>query len=97
MRAWLLGAVYDDDIYGKVKLTVFSSLVIREWCLFQYRKTGRIRERELAAAAYRYSREVENSDANLEMLEGRLADSPLYSLSSMLTVLCGRMDERECG
>lgn len=97
LRTWLLGAVYDNDIYGKVKLTVFSSLVIREWCLFQYRKTGRIRERELAAAAYRYSREVENSDANLEMLEGRLADSPLYSLSSMLTVLCGRMDEKECG
>lgn len=94
LRTWLLGAVYDDDIYGKVKLTVVSSLVIREWCLFRYQKTGRTSVEELAAAAYRYSREVENSDANLEMLERRLADSPLYSLASMLTVLGGRLDDK---
>ena len=48
-----------------------------------------IREEDLVAAAYRYSRQVENSDENLERLEHLLADSPLYSLSSMLTVLCG--------
>lgn len=89
LRTWVLGAVYDGDLYGKVKLTVVSCVVIREWCLFRYRRTGHIREEDLVAAAYRYSRQVENSDENLERLEHLLADSPLYSLSSMLTVLCG--------
>lgn len=89
LRTWVLGAVYDGDLYGKVKLTVVSCVVIREWCLFRYRRTGHIREEDLVAAAYRYSRQVENSDENLELLEHLLADSPLYSLSSMLTVLCG--------
>ena len=89
LRTWLLGAVYDRDVYGKVKLVVVSCLVIREWCLFRYRKTGQIRQEDLVAAAYRYSRQVENWDRNLGMLEYRLGTSPLYALASMLTVLWG--------
>ena len=89
LRTWVLGGVYDGDLYGKVKLAVVSCIIIREWCLFRYQRTGHIREEDLVAAAYRYSRQVENSDDNLELLEHLMADSPLYSLSSMLTVLCG--------
>ena len=89
LRTCLLGAVYDDDIYSKGKLVVVSCLLIREWCLFRYRVTGQMTEETLAAAAYRYSREVENSDENLERLEQLLADNPLFSLSSILTVLWG--------
>lgn len=89
LRTCLLGAVYDDDIYGKGKLIVVSCLLIREWCLFRYQATGQVTEEILAAAAYRYSREVENSDENLERLERLFAENPLFSLSSILTVLCG--------
>lgn len=86
---YLLGACYDEDLYSKVKFAVFSVMIIREWCLFQYRKTGRIRREELTAAAYRYSREVENSDQNLETLEQLFRENPLFRLKSMLTVLVG--------
>lgn len=85
----LLGACYDEDLYSKVKFAVFSVLVIREWCLFRYYRTGHIDSQELAAAAYRYSRQVENSDANLETLEGLLRENPLFRLKSMLVVLVG--------
>jgi len=86
---YLLGACYDEDLYSKVKFAVFSVMVIREWCLFRYRKTGSIGIEDLAAAAYRYSREVENSDKNLETLERLFRENPLFRLKSMLVVLAG--------
>lgn len=86
---YLLGACYDEDLYGKVKLAVVSTMVIREWCLFRYGKTGTLEQSDLVAAAYRYAREVENSDANLDFMETQLAENPVFRLHSMLTVLVG--------
>lgn len=89
LRTWLLGALYDNDVYGKVKMAVFSYEVVQEWCLFRYRATGKVTIEELAAACWRYSREIENSDDNLEELEQMLAENPLFHLKSMMTVVCG--------
>ena len=86
---YLLGACYDEDLYSKVKFAVFSVMVIREWCLFQYQKTGAVSKEKLVDAAYRYSREVENSDENLETLEALFRENPLFRLNSMLVVLAG--------
>jgi hypothetical protein len=43
------------------------------------------------AAAYRYSREVENSDANLDQLETDFLENPLFELDSILKVICGNV------
>lgn len=88
LRTWLLGALYDDDVYGKIEMAVFSYAVVREWCLFRYRKTGKVTIEDLTAASYRYSREIENSDANLNALEEMLGEDPLFSLESMLKAVC---------
>ena len=89
LRTYLLGALYDDDVYGKIKMAVFSYAVIREWCLFRYRVTRTVSIEELTAACYRYSREIENSDENLNELEQMLGENPLFYLESMVTVVCG--------
>lgn len=87
VNTYLLGAVYDRDVYGKVKFVVFSVLMIREWCLFRYKATGRVSREEMAQAAYRYAREVENSDRNLELLEHEFAKNLLFGFSEMLRAL----------
>ena len=89
INTYLLGASYDENLYSKVKLAVVSCMTIREWCMFRYRKTGKFGFGDLVAAAYRYSREIENSDANLETLEEQFQKNPLFRLKSMLTVLAG--------
>ncbi len=66
---------------------VFSCQVIREWCLFRYGAMGKITKEGLVAASYRYSRQVENSDANLDYLERQLEKNPLFGLPSMMVVL----------
>lgn len=89
IHTYLPGACYDEDLYSKVKLAVFSYVVIREWCLFCYGKTGEINRDLLVAASYRFAREVENSDANLEQLEMSLREDEQFYLKHMITVLMG--------
>lgn len=90
VNTYVLGAVYDGDVYGKVKLAVFSVRVIREWCLFRYKVTGRISKEQIVEAAFRYSREMENSDRNWELLEWELKENPLFRLDGMMRVHCGQ-------
>lgn len=83
-----LGAVYDGDILGKIKMTLFGYIIIRENCFAVSRMAGKLTEKMLISASYRYSREVENSNANLETLE-RHFGGRLFGLDSMMTVLLG--------
>ncbi len=85
---WFLGALYDGNLYGKVKLALASSQMIREWCLFRFAKTGQMTAGEIVAAAYRFSRGIENSDENMNGLEHLTDCSPLFSLQSMMLVIC---------
>lgn len=87
VHTFVLGAVYDGDVLGKVKLALFSYIVIRENCLAASQKTGKMTREILVKQAYRYSREVENSDANLESLEYRFCHGRLFGMDSMMTVL----------
>lgn len=87
VNTYILGAVYDGDVYGKAKLAVFGTFVIREWCLFRYGVKGRFDRAELVKAAYRYSRETENSERNLDFLEEQLTQNPLFGLEEMLKAI----------
>lgn len=87
VNTYVLGAVYDGDVYGKAKLAVFGTMIIREWCLFRYGVKGCISREELKGAAYRYSREAENSDRNLDMLEEEFEKNPMFGLREILRVV----------
>ncbi len=89
IMTYFLGAVYDMEVFAKGKLAVFSCLIIREWCLAHFIRTGKFTKKDLVTVCCRYSREIENSDANLGMLEDMFNNSRLFDLPSMLTVLCG--------
>lgn len=87
VNTYVLGSMYDRDVYGKGKLAVFSLTVIREWCLFLYGRRGRWDREELVKAAYEYSRQVENSDKNLEFLEGQFEKNLLFGVKEMMAVM----------
>lgn len=87
VNTYVLGAFYDGDVYGKAKLAVFSVMMIRERCLFLYGREGKADERALVKAACRYSRQVENSDRNLEFLEKELRENRLFSLEGMMAAV----------
>ena len=67
---YFCGAVYDDAVYSKMALAVFSTEWIQEFVMLIWLKNGKkIGFEDMVETAYRYAREVEHSDLNLEVLE----------------------------
>ncbi len=66
---YFCGAVYDDRIYSKMALAVESVRFIRELDLARWLEKGTLTEADYVELAYRYAREIEHSDLNLEAME----------------------------
>ncbi len=67
---YFLGAVYDDMVYSKLALSTFSVCFIEEIVISEWLKRNKqISLEECIEISYRYAREVEHSDDNLNILE----------------------------
>lgn len=77
LYTYFCGAVYDDWIYTKVALSVFSASFVEEFVMCRWFLADKnISWKEWVSLAYRYAREVEHSDENLNMLEEWLQQNP---------------------
>ena len=75
LYTYFCGAVYDDCIYSKVAMSVMSVCYIQEFIMYGWHKNGhQMDEEECIRMAYRYAREIEHSDLNLNDLEQWLMD-----------------------
>lgn len=67
---YFCGAVYDERVYGKVQMAAVSVLLVSElWKAAWLRNEGRLDLEDMIEVVYRYSRELEHSDENLELFE----------------------------
>ena len=67
---YFCGAVYDGRIYGKIQMALASLFYIEQILIARFVKNeGHLYEEDIQDIVYRYSREVEHSDENLERLE----------------------------
>ncbi len=69
LYTYFCGAVYDDWIYSKMMLAVESVRFVRELYLARWTQTGSLMQEDYVELAYRYAREIEHSDLNLNALE----------------------------
>ncbi len=70
LATYLCGAVYDGQLASKVKMSVASIFYIHELLMAQWIKQGhKLSEQDIIKVVYRYSRELEHSDINLDELE----------------------------
>ena len=68
---YFCGAVYDDNVLGKIRLTLNSVFYLYEMMVVRWFQNGRtLSLQDVVEIAYRYSRELEHSDLNLEKMEG---------------------------
>lgn len=78
LYTYFCGAVYDDWIYSKAALAVFSATFVGEFVMCKWKLAdNNISWDECVELAYRYAREVEHSDDNLNLLEEWLQEKPL--------------------
>lgn len=81
---YLCGAVYDRQVYGKMKFALASAVLIRELAKGCFiRQNQNIQIREIEEAARRYSREVEHSDLNKRRMEEMLLQEETFGLEQM--------------
>ena len=68
---YFCGAVYDDNVIGKVKMSVDSVTIIYEMLVARWQEQNRqLCAKDIRQVVYRYSRELEHSDLNLDTMEG---------------------------
>ena len=81
ISTYFCGAVYDGRAYAKVQMAVISVLLIHELLAAQWLKNdGTLDDQDVIETVYRYSRELEHSDPNLEKMEELMEDQmiPLF-------------------
>ena len=83
LSVYFCGAVYDREAYAKVKFAVQSTLWI---CGLAQRGAG-VESAGYVEAAYRFAREIEHSDKNLELLEKRIMEDELYCFDNIMVLL----------
>lgn len=84
LYGYLLGAVYDEDLYSKVKLAVVSMMITDELFFAEWLATGQLSTSVQLDIAHRYSREIEHLDANLNAFEELANHCSTYYLYELL-------------
>ena len=85
---YFCGAVYDDNILGKMQTAVVSTLLIQELSFARWLEKGRTMDFEdVVDIAHRVSREIEHSDVNLVRLEKICEKMPMFSTEELLRVV----------
>lgn len=87
LYTYFCGAVYDGRIFAKGKMAVICTLFIEELVLGLY-VTGKesLSFDDLVSVSYRFSRELEHSDQNLNTLEELLDQEEVFDLEHLLTL-----------
>lgn len=88
---YFCGAVYDGRAYAKMVLAAASTLLIEELVMAAWIDSGCESQWKCGEAiveiAHRYSREVEHSDDNLNLLEEMFASEERFELERLLSIL----------
>ena len=96
LYTYFCGAVYDDMIYSKGVLSVISVFWIEEITFWSWAADeGEIEEKNLLETAYRYAREIEHSDENLNLLEEIFNSDERYEPEALRCIFVRERKEHE--
>jgi len=85
---YFCGAVYDENVIGKIKTAVVATLLIRELAIAKWQEQGNVFDfAEFVDIAHRVSREVEHSDINLLRFEKLCEKMPVFHTKELLRLI----------
>ncbi|WP_167958892.1 flagellin lysine-N-methylase [Anaerosporobacter faecicola] len=87
LYTYFCGAVYDENVYSKMKLAIMSPIYIQELCQARWQMRGKVTFADIVEIAHHYAREVEHSDSNLKKMERAFQKKREYYFEKMITVL----------
>ena len=84
---YFCGAVYDNEIFAKVKMAVVCTLFIHELNVGTYLKNNRqFKLDDQIRICYQFSRELEHSDLNLNRFEELMSEKEIFSFENLLKI-----------
>ncbi|MCU6763663.1 Flagellar biosynthetic protein fliU [uncultured Roseburia sp.] len=88
--SYFCGAVYDGNAFGKLKLAVVHTLLIRELNLASWMiKKEAYSFEDQIEISHRYAREIEHSDLNLHKIDKMMSEDPFFDLDHLLVCTLG--------
>ena len=84
---YFCGAVYDGRIFAKVKMAIVCTFMIHDLAVGTYLKNGgSFSFDEMVSICYRFSRELEHSDLNLNKFEELLDEENVFRFNNLLRI-----------
>lgn len=84
---YFCGAVYDDEIFTKVKMAVVCTLFIHELDVGTYLKNEHhFNLNDQIQICYQFSRELEHSDINLNKFQELMSENNIFSFENLLKI-----------
>ncbi len=88
LYTYFCGAVYDYDVLSKVKFIIIAASLICELNFIKwYTEDRSLSMKERVWITHWYSREIEHSDKNLNMLTKKLKSNPLFNYKTLLSMI----------
>lgn len=85
---YFCGAVYDDNVLGKMQTAVVTTLLIQELSIAKWKENNHTLDFDmLVDIAHKVSREIEHSDVNLIRLEKIYDKTPVCGVETLISVL----------
>ena len=82
-----ISAVYDDEIFTKVKMAVVCTLFIHELDVGTYLKNEHhFNLNDQIQICYQFSRELEHSDLNLNKFQELMSENNIFSFENLLKI-----------
>ena len=84
---YFCGAVYDDQIFTKIKMAVICTAMIHDLAVGTYLANDHhFTFDDLISICYRFSRELEHSDLNLNEMERLMDEDEIFEFRNLLLI-----------
>ena len=84
---YFCGAVYDDQIFAKVKMAVICTFMIHELAVGTWLKNNHhFTFEDMISICYQFSRELEHSDPNLNEMEQLMDEEDVFDFRNLVKI-----------
>lgn len=87
---YYVGGVYDGRTLNKLKAAIYSTLIIAIFIKTKWLESRRLVLNRCVEYAYKYSREIEHSDENLELIEELMKKYSTMDMVAFVYEILGR-------
>lgn len=85
---YFCGAVYDDNVLGKIQIGIISTLLIQELSIAKWLEQDKeLSFHDFVDVAHRISREIEHSDLNLSRVEKMCEKNSVFETKNLVAMM----------